>query len=143
ILELHALCLRLLAMSKVVTPWRFISFNEAEVEPVPPGKTHFWYCKPDMVANTNLLFVRCRLEPGAAHNFHYHPKMEELLYVLSGEAEQWVERDKKILRCGDCFYVPAGVVHSTFNIGAEPLEFLAILSPAKSGMPFTVEVGNE
>lgn len=130
-------------MSKALPVWRFVSFDEAEVEPVPPGKTHYWQCKPGMVKDTNFMFVRCHLDPGAAHKFHFHPKMEEILYILSGKAEQWVEKEKKIMKPGDCFYVPAGVVHATFNAGKEPLHFLAILSPAKSEGPVTVEVGDQ
>lgn len=86
------------------------------------------------------MFVRCHLEPGAAHKFHFHPKMEEILYILSGTAEQWVEKEKKILKPGDALYLPAGVVHGTYNIGEGTLDFLAILSPAKSEGPVTVEV---
>ena len=121
--------------------WRFVSFNETEVEHVP-GRTHHWYCKPGMVADTNLLFVRAHLQPGQAHKFHYHPQMEEILYMLSGTAEQWVEKEKRVLRAGDSIYLPAGVVHGTYNIGSEVLDFLAILSPAKSAGPPTVEVGD-
>ena len=89
------------------------------------------------------MFVRAQLPPGEAHNFHFHPKMEEILYILSGAAEQWAEREKKIMRAGDSFYVPAGIIHATFNPGPEPLEFLAILSPADSGGPVTIEVSAE
>jgi quercetin dioxygenase-like cupin family protein len=134
---------KLASMSNTLPAWRFVSFNEAEVEPVPPGKTHFWQCKPGMVRDTNLMFVRCQLEPGAAHKFHFHPKMEEILYILSGTAEQWVEKDKKIMKAGDMFYVPAGVIHATFNAGSDKLDFLAILSPAQSEGPVTVEVGDK
>lgn len=130
-------------MSQSPPAWRFVSFQEAEAESVPPGKMHYWQCKPGMVADTNLMFVRCHLEPGAAHKFHYHPKMEEILYILSGTAEQWVEQEKKILGPGDSLYLPAGVIHATYNIGADVLEFLAILSPAKSEGPVTVEVSAE
>lgn len=130
-------------MQNATPAWRFVSFNEAEVEPVPPGKMHHWYCKPGMVSDTNLMFVCCFLEPGAAHKFHFHPKMEEILYVLSGTAEQWVEKEKRVLGPGDSLYLPAGVIHGTYNIGKERLEFLAILSPAKSDGPVTVEVGDQ
>ncbi|MBA4148780.1 MAG: cupin domain-containing protein [Verrucomicrobia bacterium] len=130
-------------MSDSLPAWRFVSFAEAEVEAVPPGKTHFWQCKPGMVRDTNLLFIRCHLEPGAAHSFHFHPRMEEILYILSGTAEQWVEKEKKILKPGDSLYVPAGMIHATYNIGTDTLEFLAILSPAKSEGPATVEVGDQ
>ncbi len=89
------------------------------------------------------MFVHAKLEPGTAHGFHFHPKMEEILYILSGTAEQWVEREKKILKAGDSFYIPAGIIHGTYNVGDDTLNFLAILSPAKSEAPVTVEVGEQ
>ncbi len=122
--------------------WRFVSFNEAEVEKMP-GKTHYWHCKPGMARDTNLMFVRAQLLPGEAHGFHFHPKMEEILYVLSGKAEQWVEKEKRIMNPGDSLYLPVGLVHGTYNTGNETLDFLAILSPAKSGEPVTVEVSDQ
>ncbi len=122
--------------------WRFISFAEAEVERLP-GKTHHWYCKPDRVPGCDLLFVHASLSLGQAHRFHYHPNLEEILYILSGTAEQWAESSKKILKPGDSFYVSKGVVHATFNIGNEPLDFLAILSPAHKPGPITVEVSDQ
>jgi quercetin dioxygenase-like cupin family protein len=122
--------------------WRFVRFNETEVERLP-GKTHHWYCRPGMVNDTNLMLVRAHLAPREAHQFHYHPKMEEILYVLSGTAEQWVEQEKRIMRPGDSVYLPAGVVHGTYNLTSEILDFLAILSPAKSEPPVTVEVSDQ
>ena len=129
-------------MAKPLPKWRFVSFDETEVEKLP-GKTHHWFCKPGMVEDTNLMFVRAQLPPGEAHQFHFHPKMEEILYVLSGTAEQWVEREKKTMRGGDSLYLPAGIVHGTYNTGSDTLDFLAILSPAKSGEPVTVEVSEQ
>ncbi len=122
--------------------WRFASLQDAEIESLP-GKTHYWLNKPGVVQDTNLILVRAKLPPGACHNFHYHPEMEEILYILSGQAEQWVEKEFKMMRAGDSFYVPKGVVHATFNTGADELDFLAILSPAKTPPPMTVEVGDQ
>jgi quercetin dioxygenase-like cupin family protein len=122
--------------------WRFVSFQETDVERLP-GKIHHWYCKPGMVQDTNLMFVRAHLLPGEAHKFHRHPEMEEILYVLSGTAEQWVEREKRTMRPGDSLYLPIGIVHGTYNVGTEVLDFLAILSPAKIAGPVTVEVSDE
>ena len=122
--------------------WRFVSFAEAEVECLP-GKTHFWYCRPGMMANTELMFVRAQLPPGEAHRFHYHPHLEEILYILSGTAEQWVEREKRTMNPGDSLHLPAGVVHGTYNVGRETLDFLAILSPASRAEPMTIEVSEE
>ena len=122
--------------------WRFVSLADTDVEELP-GKTHHWYCKPGMVRDTNLMFVRAYLEPGEAHAFHFHPHMEEILYILSGKAEQWVEREKRVLGPGDSVYLPAKLIHATWNIGSDRLEFLAILSPAKNPGPVTIEVGGE
>lgn len=122
--------------------WRFVSFEETIREEFP-HKTHYWHNRPDMVKDTNLLFARCRINPGEAHKFHRHPKMEEILYVLSGTAEQWVEREKHVMTAGQSLYLPANVVHGTYNIGADALDFLAILSPAKSEGPGTIELGDE
>jgi quercetin dioxygenase-like cupin family protein len=121
--------------------WRIVSFADAEVERLP-GKTHFWQCKPGMVADTNLMFVRAQLPPGEAHPFHFHPKMEEVLYILSGTAEQWIEKERRVMKPGDAIYLPAGLIHGTYNVGTEVLDFLAVLSPAKSDGPVTVEVGD-
>jgi quercetin dioxygenase-like cupin family protein len=90
-----------------------------------------------------LMFVRAQLPPGEAHRFHFHPRMEEILYILSGTAEQWVEREKRTMRAGDSLYLPAGIVHGTYNTGPDTLDFLAILSPAKSEGPVTVEVSDQ
>ena len=129
-------------MAEQLPAWRFVSFEETEVEALP-GKTHYWHNKPGMVKDTDLMFVRAQLPPGQAHPFHFHPKMEEILYILSGTAEQWVEREKKTMRAGESLYLPAGIIHGTFNSGNEPLDFLAILSPAKSPGPVTVEVSDQ
>ena len=96
-----------------------------------------------MVKETNLMFVRAQLLPGHAHPFHHHPEMEEILYILSGRAEQWVERTKKEMGPGDAVYLPTGIVHGTYNSSSEVLDFLAILSPAKISGPVTVEVSQE
>ena len=122
--------------------WRFVSFAETIVEQFP-NKAHFWHNRPDMVKDTDLLFVRCQMYPGQAHKFHRHPKMEEILYVLSGTAEQWVEHEKRVMKAGDSLYLPADVVHGTYNIGKDTLDFLAVLSPAKSEGPGTVDVSEE
>ena len=66
--------------------------------------------------------------------------MEEIIYVVSGTAEQWVDREKKLLGPGDIAHIPADVVHGTYNAGSETLVFLAILAPAKFEGPALIDV---
>ncbi len=89
-----------------------------------------WLCRPDLVAAEKLLLVRVNMDAGYCHPFHLHPHREEIIYVLYGRAEQWVGREHRILGVGEVAHIPAGTVHATYNPHAEPLVFLAILSPA-------------
>lgn len=70
------------------------------------------------------------VEPGGEHPFHLHPEMGELISILAGSAEQWIERDKKILQAGELAFVPKKMVNATFNAGDELLSFFAKLGPA-------------
>ena len=79
------------------------------------------------------------MRPGAGHQFHYHPSREEIIYVVDGVAEQWVDREKRRLKAGDIAFIPKGVVHAIHNPTKNPLTFLAILSPAVAPDPFLVD----
>ena len=87
--------------------------------------------------------VRVSMEPGRAHMFHTHPNREEILYVISGQAEQWVGREHRILGPGDMALVQKGEVHGTYNPFAQPLVFLAILAPSEAAEPALVDVSKE
>jgi quercetin dioxygenase-like cupin family protein len=117
----------------------FVTRAELQVEPSPWGP-HEWLSRPGLTAAEQLLMVRVLMPPGRAHQFHRHPSMEEIIYVVSGSAEQWVDREKRLLGPGDIAHIPADVVHGTYNAGSETLVFLAILAPAKFEGPALIDV---
>jgi quercetin dioxygenase-like cupin family protein len=121
---------------------RFVTAGEIVVEKLPWGP-HDWLVRPDIVAAEKLLLVRVHMPPGAGHAFHRHPEMEEILYILEGQAEQWVEREKRHLHAGEAAHVPMDLVHATYNAGPGTLRFLAILSPAKIQGPALIDVSGE
>lgn len=126
---------------------RFVQIADALREP-NVWTNNEWLCRPDIVAARDLLLVRANMAPGYCHPFHYHPHREEIIYVLYGRAEQWVGDDYRILSAGEMAHIPPGTIHATFNPHAEPLVFLAILSPAvlpeaKAGDPDPVDVGTQ
>ncbi len=121
---------------------RFVGSAELVSEPSPWGP-HEWLSRPGLTAAEELLLVRVRMPPGRAHQFHRHPALEEIIYILSGRAEQWVDRERRLLGPGDTAHIPRDVVHGTYNAGAEPLVFLAILSPARFEGPALVDVHSE
>lgn len=129
-------------MSDSPVPLRFVTNQEMQVEQLPRG-THEWLSRPGLTGAEGLLLVRVRMPAGQAHGFHRHPEMEEIVYVLSGTAEQWVEREKRILTAGEIAHIPKDVVHGIFNAGQDTLEFLAILSPAQCEGPVLIDMSDE
>lgn len=121
---------------------RFVTSDEVIAE-----KTAFtlntWLCRPDIVPCNQLLLVRATLDPGRCHPFHHHPNREEIIYILSGQAEQWCGRERRLLRAGEMVLIPPGEVHGTYNPHPEPVIFLAILAPSEAPEPGTVDVSME
>ena len=124
------------------SPLRFVTAKEAEIELAPWGK-HWWLSKPGLTDTRQLTLVRVAMRPGAGHQFHYHPAREEIIYIVDGVAEQWVDREKRMLRAGDCAFIPEKVVHAIHNSSKKPMTFLAILSPAEAQGPFLIDCYND
>lgn len=121
---------------------RFVTAKEMKVEQLPWGP-HDWLCRPDICDAEKLLLVRVHIPPGQAHAFHKHPEMEEIIYILEGKAEQWVDREMRLLGPGESAHIPADMVHGTYNAGDTTLRLLAILSPAKISGPPLVDVSQD
>lgn len=122
--------------------WTFMKKDDLMYEKVF-GREHFWHYHPELIKQGDCYMVRVVVKEGEGHNFHKHPEMNEILYVLKGKVEQWVESEKQILKAGESVYIPANVVHASFNAGKENLELLAILSPQDGWEAGTVDVFQE
>ncbi len=117
---------------------KFTFGKDADIETVD-GRTHYWHYSPDFTAGADIIMVRVKMPPGGKHNFHRHPKMNEIIYVLKGQAEQWIEDQHRVLSSGDSIYIDPNIVHATFNASKEQLEFLAILSPGDGWEAGTID----
>lgn len=106
--------------------------------------TRGWFRDADDDGAEALVVVEVDLLPGFGHNFHHHPRQEEVVYVVAGEIEQWIESEKRTLRSGDSALIGPGTVHASFNESERPAKLLAILGPAvgESGYE-VVEVGDQ
>ena len=123
-------------------PPRFITTRNAQIELAPWGK-HWWLSRPGFTDTKQLTLVRVTMRPGTGQRFHYHPAREEIIYVIDGVAEQWVDREKKTLRAGECAFIREKVVHAIHNVSKKPMTFLAILSPAEAEGPFLIDCYDE
>jgi len=122
---------------------KFVSSSEIVAEHLDWGEMS-WISRPLCTGSQQITEALVTLAPGYAHDFHRHPRQEEVLYVLSGTVEQWLEGEKRILTPGDAMFVGRGVVHATFNVGAAVARFLVVLSPSVGDGGYELEdVANE
>jgi quercetin dioxygenase-like cupin family protein len=91
----------------------------------------------------DVILVRATFALGQGHGFHYHDDREEFLYILEGEVEQWIGKEKKICQAGDIIYVPPGVVHASFNVGEDEVKLLAIFGNKSSAADLAVDVSEK
>ena len=103
-----------------------------------------WVSRPQSTEASNLTVIEVTLNPGGGHNFHKHPDQEEVIYVIEGEVEQWLEQASQKLTPGDSVFIKANIVHASFNNGNTPAKLLAILGPCVGeGGYVSVEVGEQ
>jgi len=65
--------------------------------------------------------------PGTGAPTHSHP-VEEVLTVLAGEAEMWIDDERMVVSAGQSLIVPAGRQHGFKNSGATTLHLHAVLA---------------
>jgi mannose-6-phosphate isomerase-like protein (cupin superfamily) len=77
----------------------------------------------------NQSLAEARLMPGKSTTPHYHPKTEEIYYVISGQARMKIGDDARVVGRGDAIAIPPGQVHQITNTGTEELVFLCCCAP--------------
>jgi quercetin dioxygenase-like cupin family protein len=103
-----------------------------------------WASRPQDTGSKCLVVIEVTLAPGQGHNFHKHPHQEEILYMIEGQVEQWLEDRKALIKKGDVAFVPKDTVHASFNDSNSEAKLLAILGPSvgDAGYEF-VDVGDQ
>jgi len=107
---------------------RFLMQEQRKLTQMPFGKLA-WLSGPQITGAKDLTIMEVHLTEGAGHSFHLHPNQEELIYVLEGRIEQWLEKESRILSVGDAIFIPRNTVHASFNPFPEIARVLPVLSP--------------
>jgi mannose-6-phosphate isomerase-like protein (cupin superfamily) len=76
---------------------------------------------------TQLCIFEQWVAPGVGAPTHAHP-VEEVLTVLEGEAEMWMDQQRVIVPAGQSLIVPAGRQHGFRNSGTATLHIHAVLA---------------
>ena len=122
--------------------WKFVNNKEVPRERVL-GRDHYWDYNSENSKKADTYMVKVVMKEGDFHDFHRHPEMNEIQYILKGKAEQWIEDEMKILEVGDSVYIDPNVVHATINAGKDELEFLAILGPSEGWKAGTIDMSQK
>ena len=86
--------------------------------------------RPDSAEAVNQSLAEATLPPGGATTAHYHPRTEELYFVLEGEGRLKVGDETVDVTSGDCATIPPGIEHKLWNTGQTPLRILCCCAPA-------------
>jgi oxalate decarboxylase/phosphoglucose isomerase-like protein (cupin superfamily) len=86
--------------------------------------------EPAVTGAQRFSFGMVVLAPGKGHERHNHPGADEIIFVMSGEADQMIDDQPPVrVRAGASIYIPADVYHSTINRTWEPLRLLVVYAP--------------
>jgi quercetin dioxygenase-like cupin family protein len=78
------------------------------------------------VPGREAVVARVEVAPGAKAGRHTHPG-DEISYVLDGEATLLIDgQAPRIVKAGESFVIPAGVVHDAHNDGSAPIKLVGV-----------------
>ena len=80
----------------------------------------------------NQSLAEATLAPGQKTARHFHPRAEEIYYVLSGHGALTIGDETRAVNAGDAIAIAAGAPHCIENVGADELRFLCCCAPAYS-----------
>jgi len=94
-----------------------------------PGKRGILHAGASVGATTKLIINESWNDFGVGAPTHTHPDgLEEIIMVLEGTAEFWVDGEHSILEAGDLIVLPPYAHHGFKNIGEDTLHVLAVFS---------------
>jgi mannose-6-phosphate isomerase-like protein (cupin superfamily) len=78
----------------------------------------------------NQSLAEATIAVGTATQEHYHPKSEEIYYILSGNGRMKLGAELREVGPLDAIAIPPGAPHKIWNIGQTPLVLLCCCAPA-------------
>lgn len=78
----------------------------------------------------NQSLAEATIAVGTATEEHYHPKSEEIYYILSGNGRMKLGSELREVGPLDAIAIPPGAPHKIWNTGQTPLVLLCCCAPA-------------
>jgi mannose-6-phosphate isomerase-like protein (cupin superfamily) len=77
----------------------------------------------------NQSLAEATIPVGTQTTAHYHPKSEEIYFVMQGSGEMMIDGSRRMIGPGDAVAIPPGAIHSLHNTGGEPIRILCCCAP--------------
>jgi mannose-6-phosphate isomerase-like protein (cupin superfamily) len=77
----------------------------------------------------NQSLAEARLPVGAATAPHFHPRAEEIYFILEGRGQMQIEASVRAVAPGDAIAIPPGLRHQITNTGDVTLRLLCCCAP--------------
>tara|TARA_B100000941_G_C28264468_1_gene428274 strand:+ start:24 stop:455 length:432 start_codon:yes stop_codon:yes gene_type:complete len=107
-----------------------VTHEQASMESFEWGELH-WYAAGELSHSTGLTVGRCILKSKCSNPIHYHPNCEEVLHVLGGSIEHYIDgKGWFVMNTGDSITIPKDIKHGARNIGDGEAHLLIAFSSA-------------
>ncbi|MGQ9371505.1 cupin domain-containing protein [Azospirillum sp. ST 5-10] len=107
--------------------------READVKPYSPanhsGTVNRRLIGRENVGAEHVEVVLGTIEKGHGAHPHHHVGLEQVCYILSGQARAEVGGQESLLGPGDVCFFPAGMDHVFTAVSEEPVRVLVVYGP--------------
>jgi mannose-6-phosphate isomerase-like protein (cupin superfamily) len=110
-------------------PVRVASLSDIRRQQLP-GRELQWLVTPETIGAEKISMAVMDCPPGSTvRPLHSHKDIEEILFILEGQGEAWVDGEVAAFRQGDAVLFPANSKHMVRNTGNTSLRTCSIFSP--------------
>ena len=106
------------------------TIHQDDVETISlPGRHHKMIVRPENLGSKNMCLGVVEFAPNHHATANTHEESEEILYILSGHGEMYLNGKPEPIRPGTCVLIPPNVEHSVNNTGDEVLRAVFVFAP--------------
>ncbi len=122
-------------------PVRVVSLSHIRRQQLP-GRELQWLVTPETIGAEKISMAVMDCPPGSTvRPLHSHKDIEEILFILEGEGEAWVDGEVAAFSQGDAVLFPANSKHMVRNTGNTSLRTCSIFSPPTSPDSYSLYAG--
>lgn len=122
-------------------PVQVVSLEDIPAQDLP-GRSLQWLVTPETLGAEKISMAVMDCPAGSTvRPLHSHRDIEEILFILEGQGEAWVDGEVAQFKQGDAVLFPINSKHMVRNTGSTPLRTCSIFSPPTSPDSYSLYEG--